>query len=448
MPQDTWIIKNQTNRYLSVGDLQKLPALWPGKVVNVLNYYDQDTISNSAALKDMLNRGWLTITKTKNGTSTRYDNTNDSDEAITTAERKDTVDLESRVSDIEAGGVTGITSVVQDESPELGGELNARENKIINLATPTNNLDAATKEYVDNSIGVAINYYFTDTASDIGTYYEMDNIDQGAAASTIVVSGIDTGEDQLFAAFATPSGGTGLTNFREGIYELHTHLERTNGNKPLRIYAEIYTRTAGGVETLRATTSQTNLITTESDFDLIASLTEEVAINETDRIVIKFYVNAGSSGGLSELTFYMEDNYDSNILIPTTFQTFSNVFLRLDGNNQMQGDIDLGGNNINSVGSIKKNIVTVTSASYSAISSNSFILADDDTAGGVVTITLPTANGNSGLEYKVKKIGSTANVVIDGNESETIDGATTTTLTVQYESITIVCDGSNWWIIQ
>lgn len=92
------------------------------------------------------------------------------------------------------------------------------------------------------------------------------------------------------------------------------------------------------------------------------------------------------------------------------------------------------------------NVTTVTSTSHTA-GDEHVILVDDDTAGGIVTVTLPAASGNTGLQYHIKKIGTTANVVVDGNASETIDGGTTATLNTQYECITIVCDGSNWHII-
>lgn len=75
-------------------------------------------------------------------------------------------------------------------------------------------------------------------------------------------------------------------------------------------------------------------------------------------------------------------------------------------------------------------------------------------ATGNVTITLPTAasafnNTDAiGRIYRTKKIDADADLVtIDGNGSETIDGATTAVLTVQYETITIQSDGSNWWIL-
>jgi len=47
----------------------------------------------------------------------------------------------------------GLQNVVDDPTPELGGQLDALTNKIVNLGTPTANTDAATKAYVDSAIG-------------------------------------------------------------------------------------------------------------------------------------------------------------------------------------------------------------------------------------------------------------------------------------------------------
>ena len=89
--------------------------------------------------------------------------------------------------------------------------------------------------------------------------------------------------------------------------------------------------------------------------------------------------------------------------------------------------------------------VIATTATLSA--NNQTVIADDDTAAGVVTLTLPAVATSAGLTYSVKKVGSTANVVIDGAGAETIDGATTLTLSTQYDSTTLYCDGTEWFII-
>jgi hypothetical protein len=64
-----------------------------------------------------------------------------------------------------------------------------------------------------------------------------------------------------------------------------------------------------------------------------------------------------------------------------------------------------------------------------------------------VTVTLEAAASAIKRRIDIKKLGGTANVIIDGNGAETIDGATTITLTMQYEAVTLVSDGSNWFIL-
>lgn len=70
-----------------------------------------------------------------------------------------------------------------------------------------------------------------------------------------------------------------------------------------------------------------------------------------------------------------------------------------------------------------------------------------DASGAARTITLPAASGLERI-YAVKKTDSSTNAVtIDGNASETIDGATTYLLLDQYDSIIIQADGTNWKVL-
>ena len=62
------------------------------------------------------------------------------------------------------------------------------------------------------------------------------------------------------------------------------------------------------------------------------------------------------------------------------------------------------------------------------------------------TVTLPAASEATGKVYHIKNVG-TGTITVDGNGSETIDGGTTAILTVQYESITILSSGSEWFIL-
>jgi len=62
-------------------------------------------------------------------------------------------------------------------------------------------------------------------------------------------------------------------------------------------------------------------------------------------------------------------------------------------------------------------------------------------------LNLPAVSGIGGTIFVIKEAAGSANTVtIDGDSSETIDGQATYTMSTPYASITIYCDGSNWFI--
>lgn len=90
--------------------------------------------------------------------------------------------------------------------------------------------------------------------------------------------------------------------------------------------------------------------------------------------------------------------------------------------------------------------VAAPTTTYAATSADDYIFAD--ASGGAFSVNLPAATSSTGLVLTIKKIDASANAVtIDGNSSETIDGATTKALSSQYASNTIACDGSTWFIV-
>jgi hypothetical protein len=87
---------------------------------------------------------------------------------------------------------------------------------------------------------------------------------------------------------------------------------------------------------------------------------------------------------------------------------------------------------------------TAQSTNYNAVDRD-FILMT--TGASDKTVTLPAVASSTDAVIEIKKVDSGAgNVIIDGNLSETIDGATTQTISAQYTSITVHCDGTEWWI--
>lgn len=91
-------------------------------------------------------------------------------------------------------------------------------------------------------------------------------------------------------------------------------------------------------------------------------------------------------------------------------------------------------------------VTTISSTPVTLDDDDDIVLADAN--GGAITVNLPASASNTHKTYTIKKIDSSGNAVtLDGNGSETIDGSTTHALSGQYDSVTIVCDGTEWHII-
>lgn len=90
--------------------------------------------------------------------------------------------------------------------------------------------------------------------------------------------------------------------------------------------------------------------------------------------------------------------------------------------------------------------LTVLDDPYTVLDTDQLLLAD--AVGGAITLTLPAAATYAGRQFRIKKIDATLNAVtVDGNGAETIDGAASVVLSLQHETVTVVCDGTEWWIV-
>jgi hypothetical protein len=69
------------------------------------------------------------------------------------------------------------------------------------------------------------------------------------------------------------------------------------------------------------------------------------------------------------------------------------------------------------------------------------------TSGANISINIPAASTvGAGYKYQIKNLGAHT-LTIDPNSSETIDTSATFAISTQYAAITIITDGSNWFII-
>jgi hypothetical protein len=92
--------------------------------------------------------------------------------------------------------------------------------------------------------------------------------------------------------------------------------------------------------------------------------------------------------------------------------------------------------------------MSVVSYAAGPVTLNTQDLAVVDASAAPVVVNLPAVASASGRVYRVKKVDATANALtLTASGAETIDGSNTQALTSQYDSLTVVCDGSEWHII-
>jgi len=91
-------------------------------------------------------------------------------------------------------------------------------------------------------------------------------------------------------------------------------------------------------------------------------------------------------------------------------------------------------------------LVTTNASPYAVTSTDCVVLANP---GGAQTINLPAAAaGLTGRMVTVKRANNSVNVVTVATLGGNIDGVATRALAGgTYDSITVTCDGTNWWII-
>ena len=104
----------------------------------------------------------------------------------------------------------------------------------------------------------------------------------------------------------------------------------------------------------------------------------------------------------------------------------------------LNDNVKTGGGMNNTVSSVKTSGATLSVDEH-------IILADP--SGGAFTLTLPAVSGLAGTIFIIKNSTASTNILtIDGDGSETIDDQTTYTMGTPYASITLICDGSEWWV--
>jgi hypothetical protein len=164
----------------------------------------------------------------------------------------------------------------------------------------------------------------------------------------------------------------------------------------------------------------------------------------SESIYIGQDTRASAAGNSNEMVFGHTAIGQGSNTVTLGNSSITKTFLR--GNTMVNTTTDNGVDELQVNGSIsgigfKQAYVTKTGA-YTATNDDYVI----DCTSGTFTVTLPASSGRTGRILIIKNSGA-GTITVDGNASETIDGAATYSLAVQYATIQIISDGTNWKII-
>ena len=336
-----------------------------------------------------------------------------------------------------SGGGGGISNVVEDTTPQLGGQLDVNGNAIGDgtreLLTFTEDASAVNHINIENEAtgsGPIISAAGDDTNIDLnisakgtGTILGGKTQLTNSSAAQLLVRGWgpdSTGNDGGAIQLGEESNFHGLVSYdnTSSVLFIDNAYNSNNGDIGFR------TKTAGtAVTPLRLKGSGQTIINGTSAL-ATATIYGHSASDET--LVVRAassqsadILQIQNSGGTELVTVDSSGKLGINSASP-------NATLTVNGSMSLP--------------------IESISATDTLDDSNHTVLVN--ASGGSRTVNLPAASGSTGKVFIIKKTDSSSNnVVIDPNASETIDGSSTFTFNAQYRAVTIQCDGSNWHII-
>lgn len=184
---------------------------------------------------------------------------------------------------------------------------------------PISDAHLATKEYVDLAIGSELDFFLSDTpdgvVADTNVMFEKETEE---AESTDNSAALAQGDDQLIFSWISEVGRPAASHAREGVYDLHIHLNKATGNKPVNVYWTLsYVDADGSSNEVLITSSEISVLLTTSEvtYDIHSTLADDITTGKTKRLLVKLYANVGAAGSNAVVTVTMEGDTDSHLTV-------------------------------------------------------------------------------------------------------------------------------------
>jgi len=208
----------------------------------------------------------------------------------------------------------------------------------------------------------------------------------------------------------------------------------------------------------------TGLLATIADLNstittaLSKNTTYTVAIDDRNKTILadatssSFTINlptAVSAGNKFRINIKKVDTSTNTVTIdPAGSETIDgrSTYILYDYNDTIRLQSD--GSNWHIIASQIRGTAIIESSTRSLILDDNIKLVLANASGGSITLTLPVLSAcGRGWRIKIKKVDSSTNpIIIDTAGAETIDGDSDFKLLIQYEAVTLITDGLNWYV--
>lgn len=165
--------------------------------------------------------------------------------------------------------------------------------------------------------------FFSATADPIGGLYYKAELTEPVSSTGAGAKSMGETESSPVELFdwISPAGGMGITSIDAGTIKVHAHMGQYGstliaGTYSCLVYAEVYTRTSGGVETLVGTSNVLPLTRgTLTEVTFAVPVAAPAACGATDRLVVKFWGTTASPAGAggSNIYIYVGTGYSSGV---------------------------------------------------------------------------------------------------------------------------------------